>query len=461
MSINSLLFTSRDALMSHQMAIDVTGGNIANVNTPGYARQRTDLRSVGNVNVNGAGAQIGVTVSGVVRIYDRYVESRIIEQQQNSGYGDTMLQVLENMEVLLDETQGGGISDQLNRFWASWENLSQNPGGIVERSALVSTAENLTGSLTAYRTDLESINTDLNRNITDVVSQINRKVDEILDLNLKIMETADGEGGNNDLLDKRTQALKDLGALADIQYLENADGSLNVYLSNGDALLQGILGERLSVRVNSGKRCDIFFSRAPQDAVNGAITKGKLGALIELQGTIVPEYVAYIENFTGTLANRVDELHSSGFDAYKNTGINFFEIPNPDNMAGTIRVNPAIAADVNRIAASSSVTNNGEIAGRIASVQNELLMNNQTSTLNSFLATVVGRIGQQVSAARANIDHQTLIMNQLGNQRESISGVSIDEEMIRLIKFQMGYNAAGKLCTVVDEMLDTLMGLVK
>jgi flagellar hook-associated protein 1 FlgK len=460
MSITSILLTSRDALTSNQTAIDVTSGNVANVNTPGYSRQRADLISIGNIN-SGASAQIGVTVSRIERLYDRFIESQIIDQQQNSGYSDTLLQGLQNIEVMIDDTQGGGISDQLSKFWSSWENLSKNPGGIVERNALLSAAENLTGSLASYKRNLDAITSDVIRSTADTVTQINEKIHEIKDWNTRIIETPGDKGDKNDILDKRTQALKELGALINITPFENTNGTVSVYLSNGEPLLQGTLEQTLRVVPNADGQCDIYSTFGSEETINDILTGGKLGALIELQDRIIPEYIGYIETFTESLADRVNELHRNGFDTYHNTGLDFFEIPDADNSAGTIRVNTAIAADVNRIAASTSVTGNGENASIIGAVQNELLMNSQTSSLSSFLAATVGQIGQQVSIAKTNSDRQAVIANHLDNQRESVSGVSIDEEMIRLIKYQMGYNAAGKLVSVVDEMLDTLMGLVK
>jgi flagellar hook-associated protein 1 FlgK len=460
MSINSILFTARDALITSQTAIDITGGNIANVNTPGYSRQRTDLNSVGNVDVNNASAQVGVMVSRIERFYDRFIESQIIDQQQNKSYSDTLLQGLQNIEVMIDDTQGGGISDQLSKFWSSWGDLSKNPGGIVERNALLSASENLTGSLASYKRNLDAITRNMDRSIADTVTQINQKVQEIKDLNTRIVETSSDKGDKNDILDKRTQALKELGALINITPFEDTNGTVNIYLSNGEPLLQGTLEQTLTIVPNADGRSDIYTSNL-SETVNGILTGGKMGALIELRDTIIPEYIGYIETFTEALVDQVNELHSNGFDHYNNTGLDFFEVPDTDNRAGTIRVNTAIAADVNRIAASSSVTGDGENASIIAAIQDELLMNNQTSSLSSFLSATVGQIGQQVSIAKTNSDRQTVIANHLDNQRESVSGVSIDEEMIRLIKYQMGYNAAGKIVSIVDEMLNTLIGLVK
>jgi flagellar hook-associated protein 1 FlgK len=460
MSITSLLFTARDSLLANQMAIDITGANVANVNTPGYTRQRTNFESLGNVDVGNASAQVGVIVNRIERMYDRYIESQVIDQRQSSGYSDAMMLGLQNIEIILDDTSGGGINEHLNRFWSSWEDLSRNPAGKLERSALLSSAETLTGAIVSYKRNLDDINTELNRSIADVVSQINDKVSEISSLNIKIISTGGGDDGNkNDLLDKRSEALRELAAMVNISQLENPDGTVNVSMANGEPLLQGMTAQTLSI-VLSGDKSDIFNSNSPEE-VNSSITGGKLGAYMELQHSILPKYMNDLNELTNALATRVNALHGSGFDGNGNIGLDFFTITDTDIPSGSIGINPIIAADINRIAASASVSGDGENATRLASVRDELLMDDGKSSLSGFLAAMVGEIGRQTANAKTNSDHQSAIMNYLNNQRESVSGVSIDEEMILLIKYQMGYTTAGKLCQTVEEMLDTLMGLVR
>jgi flagellar hook-associated protein 1 len=143
MSISSLLFRSRDPLISSQTAMDLAGGNIAKVDRPGYNRQRTDLSSVVNVSVKSTSARIGVAVSRIKRVYNRIIESQINNQQKNTGYSDSFLQGFRNIEVKIEDTQGGGIGDRLNKFWSAWGDLSKNPGGIVEQSPLFSAGEKL------------------------------------------------------------------------------------------------------------------------------------------------------------------------------------------------------------------------------------------------------------------------------------------------------------------------------
>ena len=151
MSISSLLITARDTLLSNQMAIDITGANVANMDTPGYTRQKAVLQSIGGVNAGSANTQLSVTVDGIDRIYDRYIESQLGEQRQNSGYSDTLLQGLNNIQLILDDSQGGGLNDQLNKFWSAWDTLSSNPDGIVERSTLVSAAQDLCSTFASYQ----------------------------------------------------------------------------------------------------------------------------------------------------------------------------------------------------------------------------------------------------------------------------------------------------------------------
>jgi len=461
MSLSSLLFLTRDALATQQMGINITGANIANVDTPGYTRQRAQIKSTGMIDVAAGSVQLGIAVSRIERIYDRYVEAQIIDQRQNSGYSNELLRGLQNIEVMLDNTSGGGLTDQMSKFWAAWENLSNNPAGLVERSDLLASAQNLTATINSHDKGLNTINADMNRNITDVVSRINDKAAEISQLNARIIDAAGDMGNNNALRDKRLESLKELADMVNINWIEDPYGALSVYLSNGDPLVQGATSRALRIELDENIRSRIYSTGSPTEPINSSVTKGTLGAYIEVQSSIIPQYIDYINNCALSLAQGVNELHRSGFDLNQNTGRDFFTIGDMKNAARSIAVSGAIASNTNRIAVSSTISGDGDNARKIASIQYELIMNNRTSTLNGYLATLVGQIGRQTANARTESDRQTAVMNQLNNQRESASGVSIDEEMINLIKYQMAYTAAAKLCVTVNEMLDTLMELLK
>jgi len=138
MSGISILNVAKDALLSHQTAINLTGANVANVDTPGYSRQRPIFQSVGSVDIATGQIQIGVEIEQIQRMYDQFLEVQINEQMHGFGYDETRKEELEKIEIIFNETQGGGINELLSEFWNAWGDLSENPSGQAERVALVS-----------------------------------------------------------------------------------------------------------------------------------------------------------------------------------------------------------------------------------------------------------------------------------------------------------------------------------
>ena len=458
MAISALLNTAKESLLSHQLAIDVTGSNIANVNTQGYSRQTAIFSSTGVMDVRSGVLQIGVDVSGIERVYDNYLESQIIQQSQLVGYEEAKADVLSNVETIFDESKGDGFAELLGRFWGTWENLSANPDGQVQRSALLSTAESLAAMFRDMSSGLQNIRMNTEQEISSVVAQINSIVSAIGDLNEQIVATGSTQGDTNVMLDKRTELLKSLGNLVDINTVEGRDGSIKVFLSDGGSLVDGTMTRSLALepRVTDLSVSDIVFTHEPGAAITTAIKQGKLGGLLEVREEIIPRYMNMLDTLAKGIAEEVNAVHQSGFDRYRNTGINFFD---PVTKAEDMRVNTEISRDINRIAASSTVMGDGDNALKLGELGQQRLLNGGLSTFGDYYTSIVGQIGQEVANSNWSVEHRNHVMDRLTNMRESVSGVSVDEEMVKLIQYQLGYNAAGKLCSVVDEMLDTLMSI--
>lgn len=460
MAISALLNTAKDALLSHQMAIDVTGSNIANVNTPGYSRQRVIFRATGGVDVKSGTMQIGVDVSGIERVYDNYLESQIIQQNQLVGYNETKADILSNVETIFDESKGGGFAELLGRFWSNWEDLSGNPEGQVQRAALLSTAESLAATFRDMSSGLKDLTINAEQEISSVVTQVNSIVSAIGDLNERIVGAGSVQGDANLMLDNRTELLKSLSNLIDINTVEGNDGSVKVFLSDGSLLVDGTMTKSLTLVPSAGDSSisDIAFADRPDEPVTTSITQGKLGALLDIRDKIIPRYKQELDTLAKGIADQVNAVHQTGFDRYQNTGINFFD---PVTNAADMHVNTEISEDINRIAASSTVTGDGENALKLGGLGQQGLLNGGLSTFNDYYTSIVGEIGQEVADSNWSVKHQNNVMERLTNMRESVSGVSVDEEMVKLTKYQMGYNASGKLCSVVNEMLDTLMSIIQ
>ena len=456
-NIFQILNTSRDSLLGHQTAINVTASNIANVNTPGYSRQRAVFSSSGSLE----SGTVGVKITDIERIYDRLLEVQVTDQEQNVGYSEARSDALNRAESVFNESQGGGINELLNEFWSAWEDLSANPDGQVERLAMSSVSQSLASVFRQYSDELSDVRKDANTRIAGDVNRINEYTSGISDLNDRILRAEGGGGISNDLKDKRAELLRELSNIVDIHYLEDEDGALNIFLSNGKPLVEGNLSWGLDVKKNVDNSAfyDVVFKDDPdEEVINSVITSGELGGLLEVRDVTVVDYMNRLDSLAAKIIENVNIQHAEGYDINGNTGEFFFA---PATKAEDMYVSAAIISDTNRIAASATVNNDGDNAIAMAAIKDKpIIINDITSTFNSHYASLVGRVGSDAAVAERRVDHQTVISDQLTNRREGISGVSIDEEMMNLMKYQLGYNAAGRLCNVANEMMDTLLSIV-
>ncbi len=460
MSLSGLLQVSRNALASYQVAIDVTGGNIANVSTPGYSRQRPVLKATGDIQGGAASSQMSVEVTKVERIFDNYLEVQIVDQQQKAGYSETESSSLERVETIFNDVNDTGLNSVMGRFWGAWDDLANNPGGQVERDALVSISEELATRFNTMATDLGDIQQDANLSIKDTISEINKLTSSIADLNKAITEKGNISGESNRLLDERSESLKSLSELIDLNYVVDSNGALNVFLPNGKQIVAGNLASELDFRDGH-----VVFKQSPAESMDQILSqgeKGKLAALLNVRDDFIPGYQDKLDNLANEIITQTNKLHKEGYDGYQNTGNDFFIPAGSDNIAKNMAVKNEIIDDVNRIAVSAVVSSgNGETAQKISLLKDQLLMNSDTASFGSYYGSMVGQIGRDVANAKSNAENQDTILTQLISHRDSASGVSVDEEMMNLIKYQMGYNAAGQLCKTVNELLDTLMNMVK
>jgi len=467
MSSISLLNTARDGLLSHRAAINLTGSNITNVNTPGYTRQLPVFSSLGCVDIGAGRIELSVGIEKIERVYDRFLGVQINDKMNDLGYSEAKKGMLEKVEIIFNESSGGGINELLNKFWSSWEDLSANPTGQGEREALVSASQNLASIFRSSREELVSVQNDANTEIAGLIDQANGYISDIADLNNEIAAIQTGKGDANDLRDKRAEALKGLAEIFDFQHLEDSNGSINVFLPNGMPLVMGDRTCELGVKANPANSSfyDVVFQDDPAgEVLNDTVTKGKLAGFLEIRDDKdkVPNYISDLDSLAKSIIDEVNAQHQSGYDMGHNLGGDFFK-PATATAAKDMWVSTDIVADVNKIAASETVNGDGGNAEAIGILKDKLIdfMNGSTSTFNSYYASFVGKVGQDLADEERGLDHHTNLMNQLINKREGISGVSIDEEMTNLIRYQLGYNSAARLCNVADELIDTLLNLVR
>ena len=460
-NIYGILNLAGNALLAQQQAINVTGNNIANVNTPGYSRQRLILAN-NNVQYSAVGPiGSGVNAVKVERIYDRFIGVQINNESQHLGRWEAQRQILENVEMIFDESYGLGLNQAMNEYWNAWQDLSITPNGQIERQVLMVKGEILATTFNQKHADLISAQQGIDANIKGAVGKINQLVAQIADLNQKIGDIETTNYTANDYRDQRELALKELSELIDISTFEETNGAVKVSLSGGQMLVDGSSHRNLSTQINSSSGLlDILWvgiDGSPVD-ITGSIAGGKLQGWLEVRDVTIQDYLTRLNDLASTIMQEVNNLHATGFGLDNSTGNDFFS----GSDASDIQVNMSLVNDVNLIAAASLAGRPGDGGNALAIVnlQNNLTMNGATTTFNDFYNTLVSSVGSEVQKVSAYHDHQSDMVAHLENHRQSISGVNLDEEMINLVKFQSAYDASAKLITTTDELMQTLLNMI-
>ena len=465
-NVFGILNTGRTALLTQQKAIDVTGHNIANVNTDGYSRHRVNMETNEPYSSQPGQTGTGVRAAEIQRIYDQFLGAQINEENQNLGNWEAQKGVLERVEIIFDESSGYGLNQAMSEFWNAWQDLANNPSNYAGRAALLAKSGTMTTTFNNICSNLEQIQTDIDTSIMGTVKEINSIAERIAGLNQKIALTEVGGQNANDYRDSRDLLLKELSLMINIDSFENSDGKVTVLVAGGRPLVENISSWNLSTQpdVDSDFQ-DIVWTDSGGNPVviTSSISGGKLKGWTEVRDVTIPDYLSKLNDLAEGIITEVNDFHEAGL------GLNDVGVAGRNFFAGTkaldIAVNQDIVDDVNNIAAAGSLDGlpgGNSNAIKIADLQNELTMNGNpaTATFDDYYNSLVSDVGSGVQKATVNFDHQSSMVTHLDNYRESVSGVSLDEEMVNLIKFQHGYNAAARLISVADELLDRVISMV-
>ncbi len=460
-NIYGILNTGRTALLAQRKGVDVAGHNISNVNTPGFSRQRVNLETNTPTSLSPPGQLgTGVRTAEIQRIYDRFLGDQINRETTDMERWDSQKNALERVEMIFNESSEYGLSSAMSEFWNSWHDLANNPEDQPQRTVVVEKAESLTNRFQKIYRDLMQVQDGLDRNIEANVQDINLMSEQVAHLNMKIFSIENLGDNANDYRDKRDLIIKEISSIIDITSFEDPDGKMTVLAGNGRPLVENVYSWDLATRINPSTGFkDVLWVNGDSVDITNHITGGQIKGSLEVRDVEIPKYFNALDSLAGNIITELNTLHANGFGLDGSSANDFFN----GTTAYDIRVNPSISADLNKIAAASVLTgipgdNTNAIA--ILNLQHGLIMSGGTTTFDDYYNSLVSNIGSDVQEAERTFDHQDEIVTYLVNTRETISGVSLDEEMINLIKFQNAYDSAAKLISVVDELLTTVLNMV-
>lgn len=480
MGLSAALETGKAGLRIYQVALEVTSENIANVNTEGYSRQRVILESAPPTTHNGFPLGTGVKISTVERYYDALLLKQLVGSETTSGYDSKELQVLQQIEPIFNEVAQDGLGAAITSFFNSWQDLSLNPTGVAERQTVLSTAEIMTDYFHYAARSLHDAAIAQNEAVEPAVDEVNNLLEKVAQLNRDIKATEQVYGNANEMKDRRDFFIRELSKFMEISITENADGTTDVVYSEGANNYDLVSGSNIAVfnvmtdgtKLIDGTTDKIFVQIT--DASGGGPTTvtpdtGKLGAIIEMRDSKIKDYLDNLDDLAGSIAGAVNKQHkhdppnNDSYDLNGGGGGNFFT----GTTAATIEIDtsPAGIEDmkITKIAASGSTTAHGDNSNalKIAALFNEKTMESGTTTFGGYYnAKLVAKIGLEVNAASTRVFQDNAYMRQLQTLRDSYSGVSLDEELTDLIKYQRSYQASAKIITTVDSMMETLLHMV-
>src|SRR5690349_11843324 len=421
------LETTLRGILAQQLALDVTGHNIANANTVGYSRQRASLVATDPYTVPGVtrppqAGQLGtgVDVAQYERVRDASIDIQLRAQTMLTGANQATHDGLQQVEQAFNEPSDSGLNSLLAKYWSAWQDVSNSPENLATRQALAAAASSLAGGFNQVSQQLSTLQTQTATNVTYTINDVNSIGTQIAALNDAIAKSTVTGDHPNDLLDQRDLLIDKLSELGNVALANGANGAVDVSIG-GAALVTGATSATLA------------------EASLTSLTSGKLSALVRLRDTTIPGYQTQLNTIASTLISQTNTAHAAGFDLSGTAGGTFFT----GTDAATIGVNSALVTNPALIAASG----NGQPGNAAAALAINTLRGTAvigSATIDQAYSQLVTRIGSDSQEAQRSLDTSSLLASTLQSKRDSVSGVSLDEEMTNMVRFQRGYQASAR-----------------
>jgi flagellar hook-associated protein 1 FlgK len=435
--------TALRGILAQQMALDVTSHNIANANTAGFSRQQAVMEAspaytVPGINSPTQPGQIGsgVDIQAYKRVRDSFLDIQYRAQSMRQGSAQSTADGLGQVQTAFNEPSDTGLQSLLSSYWASWQDVANAPENLATRQSLAQNASSLATGFNTLASQLATVQQQTGQNVTYTIGQVNSIGQQITQLNSVISQEELTGNTPNDLLDQRDQLIDQLSAMGNVSVTTNSLDSVDITFG-GAALVSG----------------STAMSPIAESEMT-SLTSGQLAGLIQMRDVTVPGYQTALDSIASTLITQTNAQHALGFDLNGNQGGTFFT----GTDASTIAVNAALVASPGLIAASGDgTTGNSQNALALADMQTAAQAGLSGSTIDTAYSQLVTQVASDVKQAQQTADNATALVDAIDSRRQSVSGVSLDEEMTNLIKFQRGYQASSRALTAMDDMIDQLI----
>lgn len=426
--------TALSSLQAQRAAMDIAGQNIANVNTPGYTRQRVQLTS-----------GLGVDVSAIQRLQSGVLGDRARTEGARLGDLTVTSTVMNEIEQVFPEPSATGLSAKLDAFWSGFADVARDTTNTAARIQVVEQANVVAGWLNDATQRLTDISTDYKQNLTNLVTSANSAAQKIAELNIAISQAVQGTSDTNSLLDQRANAATELSNAVGGTFTIDDANIMRVSLG-GTTLVGSRNYSALQVDTTAGVTSVQWSSTDSTATISSGAANGYLNTI----NTVIPTWTASLDTVAAALISKVNTAQAAGYDSAGVAGTAMF--------TGTTAATIAVAITDGAKIAASGVAPTGGIAS----------LNGSNADIMSMLGTVSGgpdgiyqdlvvTLGYSTQTANETAQTQESFNSNIMSQIKSESGVNMDEEMANLLTYQRAYEAAARVLTTIDEALATLI----
>jgi flagellar hook-associated protein 1 FlgK len=491
------LTIGKQGLTAQQRAISVTSNNVANVNTPGYTRQRPVFEPVSPA-YTGTGVPLGggVEVIDAERVADAFLEAQLDRERYQLGLHQGLDAGLSRVEAIFDEVSGRGIGATLSAFFGALNDLAAHPHDPTVRASAVSTAQTLVDQIRDADRRLEQIQVDANQQIAQLADDVSQIARDIAELNRQIFSKEAGSPATASALrDQRAALLTQLAGKIDFTAVERDDGTTSVYVAGGFFLVDGDQAARLTVEAGAGANGNFFhvwqdLDGAVQGPITSRITGGALGAQLALRDDRIVDYRGRLDEFAFTLARRINTVHLAGAGLVDDVARRLFvdrtaaasaagtDLSSVSGAAAALGIHAAIAADARHLAAglppgggAPAAAGDNRSALALAAVEAAASATFQVGdpaagpptgsarTIGAAWDATLGALGTEIQAQRRLADQTDLMVAELEGRRAALSGVSLDEEVANLVRFERAYQANARVLDTANQLLEMLLSV--
>ena len=483
--MGDLLGIGKTGLFASKKSLEVTGHNMANVNTEGYSRQKVMQSTSIPITTGGLIQGTGVKVDGINRINDEFIDKRLNSAVSTSKFYETRSDQLSQVETIFNEIDSEGLNQILNKFFNSFRELANQPENETIRSVVRDNANLVVKDFHRIRETLDFQAGSIDRKISTSINEVNQVLHHIADLNAKIsnIETQQGESG--DLRDQRDLSLKNLSEHFKIHTYNDEKGHFIVTAQGIGTLVTGLNIQELAVisknkndsSNNMNGSLEIVLKDRPSQSITNKFQGGMLSAIIKIRNEDLKKLQDDMDGIAFQFANSVNTIHRQGYinrtvnigpdgtvsqldSKGLTTGLDFFaQSFDKDNASALIDLSDAVKSDLSNIAAALAPNAPGDnrVAIAISKLQHEKIAGDDSVTLEEKYLQTIGSIGLETGKARLDAEQSNGILAQTNNIRERLTGVSIDEETANMVRYQHAYEASAKMMQAADEMFKTIL----